>query len=187
MQKVPAASLELANNYRHEHFGGAAGGGSFGVTVRTESGQPVADAQVFALGVETARGRRVPQFLGLTDDDGVLRTGEVAGDVVVITPRRNMFLVRAGELEASTEIVAPETGRVILQPHQQPVGSVMEVLEMQPIDWYLPGPAPTLSRCVGEANGWEVGDLPPGRYMVRIGATERIVDVPSGGFATIGG
>jgi len=187
MQMVPAASLELANSYRHEHFGVPAGGGSLELAVRDPSGQAVADAQVFLLGVETARGRRVPQFLGLTGDDGAIRAAGGAGDVVVISPRRSVFVVRAAEVESNLAIVPPEAGHMILPPQLQPVGQTLAVLEMQPLDWHLPGPAPTLSRCVGEANGWEVGDLPPGRYVVRIGTIEHQVVVPSGGFATIGG
>lgn len=187
LQVVPDTAVEVANSYRHQRIGrSAAGAGAMLVQVVVESGQPAAGAQVFAVGGEGARGRGLPRFLGLTDDSGRLPLGPGdCGDLVVIATDGSVQFERVADGDVLTTVVVAQPGRAVLAPHLRQAAAEFAV-EFERCDWPLSGPAPVFIRHVGEANGWEVTDLLPGQYLVRIGMDELAVDVPSGGFVVIG-
>lgn len=187
LQAVPDVPVELANSYRHQRIGrNASPAETAWLRVLNEDGQPAVAAQVFAISGEGARGRGLPRFLGLTDEAGRLSLGTMdRPDVVIIDAAGNMHAERLTSGDEVSTVVVQRLGRVIIAPALRQAAAEIPI-EFERRDWPLGGPAPTFVRHVGEASGWEIGDLVPGEYLVRIGESEFCVDVPNGGFVVIG-
>ena len=195
LQPLAGSNVRLVNSYRHLHFEAqpiANAASSQALHAIDELNWSVAAAEVFAVSRTGPRDSVDVRFLGFTSLNGVmslaaLRPGE---DVVVIGRDGSIGWVHDPAAQGQTvDVRLRATGRALLHPSLRPAATandqVVTVTFRRELDNVLPGLQPVVVRFASEANGWEVRDVPPGRYRVTVGVLTFSIEVPSGGFVEL--
>lgn len=186
-QVLPATGLALASSYRHRALDNSLAPPNVPPlrVVDSFGGNPVANAQVFAVQATGPRGSGAVRFLGFSSQSGVVNYARPPGDSALVAIGVDGEIgVLDGAASPTQAIEMAPSGRVQLGSALRPAATSANqcvAVRFVCIDVQPSGMAMEFYRFASPGNDFEVGSLPPGRYEVTVGAVTRSLSIVAGG------